>query len=170
MRRKPSLSTHYSDKPLVGVGPVEGMGHRWVVVADEVGELIAEFWHRCEAAAAQAFSMNDAEDDLNLVEPRTVFREVDEPKAMARIGEGFTTTGWRLQDACHFFPSAPLKPHFSAIHSTRLADWCGLRLSITKSHSAVSSICTVLLIFTVRAMCSTNFGSVRVASKVGDTI
>ena len=38
-----------------------------------------------------------------------------------------------------------------------------LRLSTTKIHSALSSI------FIVRAMCSTNSGSVRLASKVGDT-
>ena len=88
---------------LAGVGPVEGMGHRSVVVVDEVSELIVEFWHRGEAAAAQAFAMDDAEDDLNLIEPRTVFREVREPNAMARIGEKFAAAGWRLQDACHFF-------------------------------------------------------------------
>ena len=86
-----------------GVGSVEGMGHRSVVVVDEVSELIVEFWHRGEAAAAQAFAMDDAEDDFNLIEPRTVFREVHEPNAMARIGEKFAAAGLRLQDACHFF-------------------------------------------------------------------
>ena len=79
---------------LAGVGPVAGMGHHWVVVADEVGELILEFAHRCEAAASLAFALADAEDDLNLVEPRTVFREVDEPNAMARLGKKFAATGW----------------------------------------------------------------------------
>ncbi len=129
---------------LASVSPAEGMGHRLIVVADEVGELIIEFSHRCKAAPAQAFSLNDTEDGLYLVEPRTVLGEVDEPNAMPRIGEELATTGLRLQDAFNpFSPSASLTPHFSAIHSTRLADWCVLRLSTTKIHSAAASVCTV---------------------------
>jgi len=81
---------------LSGVGPVEGVGHGRVVVGDELSELGLEVGHRGEVAAAQALSMDDAEKDFDLVEPRAIF--------------------------------------------------------------------------TVRAMCATNSGSVRVASSVGETI
>lgn len=68
-----------------GVGPVEGVGHRGVVVGDELSELGLEFWHRGEVAATQAFALQDAEEDFDLIEPGTVFRQVDEADAVAGV-------------------------------------------------------------------------------------
>ena len=78
---------------LAGVGPLEWVGHGVVVVRDEVPQLVVQFVHRGEAAAAEAFAMDDSEDDLDLVEPGAVFRQVDEPNAMVGIGEKFTAAG-----------------------------------------------------------------------------
>jgi hypothetical protein len=55
-------------------------------------------------------------------------------------------------------------PHCSATQLTRLSEACVFRLSMMKVHLPVGSR------FTVRAMWSTNSGSVRVASSVGETI
>ena len=68
-----------------GVGPVEGMGHGRVVVDDERSDLGLEFGHRGEVPAAQAFSLDDAEEDLDLVEPRAVFGQVDEADPVAGV-------------------------------------------------------------------------------------
>lgn len=54
---------------LSGVGPREWMSHRGVVVRDELSELRFKVCHRGEISAAQTLSLNDAEDDLNLIEP-----------------------------------------------------------------------------------------------------
>ena len=59
---------------LAGVGPVEGVGHRGVVVGDELSELGLEFGHRREVAPAQALALQDAEEDFDLIEPGTVLR------------------------------------------------------------------------------------------------
>ena len=42
---------------LVDASSAKEMGHRLVKVVDKFGELIAEFSHRVEATASQAFSM-----------------------------------------------------------------------------------------------------------------
>ena len=108
---------------LAGVRPMERVGHRFVVVGDEVRQLFVQRVHRDEAAAAQAFAVDDSEDDLDLVEPGTVFRQIDEPNAMAGIGEKFTAAGLGLQDAFLVFsPSTSSRSQVSATHSTRLAD------------------------------------------------
>lgn len=72
---------------------MEWVGHRVIVVHDEVPQLVVQFRHRGEAATTQAFAMDDSEDNLDLVEPGTVFRQVDEPNAMAGMGEKLTATG-----------------------------------------------------------------------------
>src|SRR3954452_12216919 len=92
-------------KRLAGVGPVERMGHRRVVIDDELSELRFEVGHRGEAAAAQAFPVDDAEDDLDLVEPRAVLGQVDEADPVADVREGRATRRHRPQDAANvFFP------------------------------------------------------------------
>ena len=76
MRRDEPGSARLLER-LAGVGPVEGVGHRRVVVGDKLSELRFEVGHRGEVAATQAFSVGDAKEDLDLIEPRTVFRQVD---------------------------------------------------------------------------------------------
>ena len=54
---------------LARVSPIEGVGHGRVVVDDELSELGFEGGHRGKVAAAQALSLEDAEEDFDLVEP-----------------------------------------------------------------------------------------------------
>ena len=68
---------------LAGVGPVEGVGHRDVVIRDELPEFGLQFKHRGEVAPSQVLAVEDAEADFDLVEPRTVFRQVDEADAVS---------------------------------------------------------------------------------------
>ncbi len=51
------------------VGPVEGMCHCGVVIGHEFSELRFEVIHGGEVSTPQAFSMNQTEHDLNLIEP-----------------------------------------------------------------------------------------------------
>ena len=148
-----------------GVGPVERMGHGRVGLGDELLELGLPCGHRGDVAAAQALSLEDAEEDFDLVEPRAVFGQVDEADAVSDIREEFTPRGHRLQASARvFFLGASSEPHSWATHCTRLSEACVLRLSTTKIHSAVASR------FTVRSRCATNSGSVRIASKGGAMI
>ena len=75
-------------------------------------------------------------------------------------------SAWPSNSGCHFrfFPSASGRPQRSATNFTRLSDMWVLRRSTTKIHSPSGSVSTV------RSMCATNSGSVRVASRVGQTI
>jgi len=53
------------------------MSHRRVVVSDELPDLRFQVGHGGKASAAQTLSSNDAEDDLDLIEPGSMFRKVD---------------------------------------------------------------------------------------------
>jgi hypothetical protein len=148
-----------------GVGPAEGMGHGRVVVDDERSDLGLEFGHRGEVPTAQAFSLEVAKEDLNLVEPRAVFWQVDEADPVADFREELAPRRHGFENAANvFFPRGSCMPHCSATQFTRLSEACVFRLSTMKVHSPAGSR------FTVRAMWSTNSGSVRVASSVGETI
>ena len=106
-----------------GVGPVERMGHGRVVVGDELTNLGLEFEHRGEACATQAFSVEDAEEDLDLVEPRTMFGQVDEADAVVDVREKFSPRLHRFEDAANvFFPREPCTSHFWATHLTKLSE------------------------------------------------
>ena len=76
-----------------GVGPVEGVRHCCVVVGDELSDLGLKSGHRSEVSASQTFSLEDAEKDLDLVEPRAVFGKKHEPNAVAWIRQKCTPSG-----------------------------------------------------------------------------
>ena len=78
---------------LSGVGPVEGVGHRRVVIGDEVADFILQIFYRSEVSTPENFSLNDAEDDLDLVEPRTVFWQVHEVDAVSGVREELASRG-----------------------------------------------------------------------------
>lgn len=78
---------------LAGVGPVEGVGHRAVVIGHELAELRFKVSHRGEVSPAQALSMNDTEDDFNLIEPRAVFWKEDKPDSMADVRQELLACG-----------------------------------------------------------------------------
>ena len=91
-----------------GVGPVEGMCHGRVVVGDELSDLGFECGHRGEVPAAEAFSLEDAEEDLDLVEPRAVFGQVDEADPVADVREELAPCRHGFEDAAKvFFPENP---------------------------------------------------------------
>src|ERR1035438_10804423 len=84
---------------------------------------------------------------------------------MVDIGEEFLACGHRFEDAAFvFFPSSAPTSQRAATKFTRLSDRCVLRQSTTNTHSASGSVSTV------RVMWATNSGSVRVCSRVGQTI
>ena len=124
------------------------MGHREIVVFDKAFNLVCQMGHRSEAASTQEFSLEHSEDDLDLIEPRTMFWQVDEVDAVAGIREELAPCALGLQDSVNpFFPRSSVTSHCSATHFTRLSDTCVFRLSTTKFQLAVGSE------LTVRAMC-----------------
>ena len=70
---------------LASVGPGEGVGHRDVVIVHEFPQLRFQVRHRREVSAAQELPVDDPEHNLNLVEPRTVLREVDEADSVGGV-------------------------------------------------------------------------------------
>ena len=67
-----------------GVRPFERMRHRPVIVVDEQSQLDLQVGDGKEHPASHQFAADDPEGDLDLVEPRTVFRGVHEPDPVAR--------------------------------------------------------------------------------------
>jgi hypothetical protein len=63
------------------------MSHRCVVVLDELPDLKLKITHRGKVSATQTLSLDDAEYNLDLIEPRTVFREVDKANSMPGVRE-----------------------------------------------------------------------------------
>ena len=130
------------------VGPVEGMCHCGVVIGHELSELRFEVTYRSEVSAPQALSMNNTEHDLNLIEPRAVFRKVDKTDSVTWVREEFLSSEHGFQNAVTaFFPKLSTSPHCSATHVTKLSEACVLRQSTTKIHSPSASV------FIVFAMC-----------------
>src|SRR3954465_12404305 len=82
---------------LYGVEPADGLGHRPVEVVDERQDPRLEILDRAEAGAAEQLSHQDAEPDLDLVEPRGVLGGVDEPDPVARVGQEGRPARLRLQ-------------------------------------------------------------------------
>jgi len=70
-----------------GVGPAERFGKRAVEVFDEVQQPLLQCFGRLKITTPQNTSHYNAEHDFNLVQPRTVFRQVHEAKPVAVVGE-----------------------------------------------------------------------------------
>ena len=73
------------DQRLARVRPTERVSHGGVVIVDEAPDSRLQCGHRGEAASPQTFAVQDAEHDLNLVEPRTVFGNIHEANAMSEV-------------------------------------------------------------------------------------
>ena len=91
-------------------GPFEGVGIRAIVVLQEQFQVPFQVGKRDEIAAAHDLSHHDSENDLDLIQPGTVFRKVDKPDAMAQIRQKLATARLRFQDTRFpfFFPRADL--------------------------------------------------------------
>ncbi len=74
---------------LARIGPVKGMGHRGVVIVEELAELLLQIGHGGEVAPPHDLPHDYPKRRLHLVQPRTVLRQVDEPDAMGRIAQEF---------------------------------------------------------------------------------
>ena len=84
MRRTELGGTLAADR-LSGVGPSEWTGHRFVKVVQEALQFVFQIRHRREVAATHDLSHHNAEDHLDLVQPRTVLGKVHEPNPVAGI-------------------------------------------------------------------------------------
>ncbi len=69
------------------VGPVKGPIGSAVVVGNKGQDALAQLRDGNPTGASQQAAHQNAEPDLNLVEPETVFGSVDEANAMAGVGE-----------------------------------------------------------------------------------
>ena len=91
MRRAPGVRFVASDLLDHGVelgpgeGPLERPGDGAVVLA-EVHQVPGEFWQGGEVVRGQRFSLHDREVDLDLVQPRGVHGEVDQPGVRVCLG------------------------------------------------------------------------------------
>ena len=91
---------------LSGVCPSERVGHCGIVIADEFPQLRLQICYRCEVAAAQELPVDNPKDDLDLVEPRTMLRQVDEADPVLEIRQELPTRRHRFEDAAVvFFPA-----------------------------------------------------------------
>ena len=114
MRRTELGRTLAADR-FSGVGPSERTGHRFVEVVQEALQFDFQVRHRREVAATDDLSHHNAEDHLDLVQPRTVLGKIHEPDPVAGIRQEFTPAGLALQHSrfAFFFPE-PVPAHKSS--------------------------------------------------------
>src|SRR5262245_30930 len=88
-----------------GVEPLDGFGHGAVEVVDEGQNPVLEILPRGEAGSAEELAHQDAEPNLDLVEPGAVLGGVHEADAVARRRQEGRPAGLGLQH-----PAFPLLP------------------------------------------------------------
>jgi hypothetical protein len=76
---------------LAGVCPVKWMGHRSVVILQELAELLFQISYGCEVAPSHDFPHDDSKHRLNLVQPRAVLGQVHEPDVMLLVAQKSAT-------------------------------------------------------------------------------
>src|ERR1700712_3201113 len=79
--------------------PSERLRHCGIEVADEAFDPLLEMLLGREVAAAEEFADQDREPDLDLVEPRGVFRREVEGNAVSSIAQEALACRHRLKDA-----------------------------------------------------------------------
>ncbi len=72
------------------------MCHCRVVVDDKLPDLRLQIGDRLEVSTTQTFALNDAEYDLDLIEPGTVFRQVNKANSMFGICQERSSCGHGL--------------------------------------------------------------------------
>src|SRR5579872_997443 len=82
-----------------GVSPLEGLGHRFVEVVDELSESAFEVFEGGEARPFEEATGQDAEPDLDLVQPGAMLGRVDPPDPVGRVFEEGFARRLRLEDA-----------------------------------------------------------------------
>ena len=61
------------------------MGHCIVVVFDELFELGFQIGHRSEVPLSDQLAVNDSKEDFDLIQPRTMFGQVNKSNSMGWI-------------------------------------------------------------------------------------
>ena len=91
-----------------GVGPVERMGHREIVIIQELPKLLFQVSDGWKTASSDDLPHDDAKQGLDLVQPRAVFGQEHEADAMRYVGQELATCRLTFQDAFLplFFPTA----------------------------------------------------------------
>src|SRR4051812_16512635 len=67
------------------VRPAEGGRKDAIEICYKIHQFVAQIIHRGERTTAYHFPHDHTEDHLDLVQPRTVLRRVDEPHAVTRL-------------------------------------------------------------------------------------
>src|SRR5262249_30247176 len=93
----PGLSADAGLQRAASVGPAKRFGQRLVEIVDEVNDALSQGCQRWKISTLQDAPYQDAEPDLDLVQPRRVLRRVDEAKAMLQVREKRLAAGHRFQ-------------------------------------------------------------------------
>jgi len=97
------------------IRPLEGLGHRPVVILDESKNPGLQVLNRGEGAACEEFADQDAEPDFDLVEPGTVFWRIMKDNLVGRIAQKGCSAGHgALRRRMHGFVRTHL--HFPLDH------------------------------------------------------
>lgn len=73
------------DERLAGVGPIKRMSQCQIEIVQKGTQLGFQVGDGGEVAAADDFTLHDAEHDFDLVQPRTVFGQEHEADAMGGV-------------------------------------------------------------------------------------
>src|SRR5215472_6818772 len=83
------------------VGPLEWLGHGAIEVVDEGEHLVLQIFDRAEVAAPQELAHQDAQPDLDLVQPRRVLGCVVEHDGVAGVAQKRRARGSRPKHYTH---------------------------------------------------------------------
>src|SRR5271163_4734148 len=68
-----------------GVGPLEWLGQRFVEIRDEGQDFLAQILHGRKVASLDHAPHQDAEPNLDLIQPRRMFRHIHKTDAMRLV-------------------------------------------------------------------------------------
>src|SRR5258706_9806774 len=100
------------------VSPVKRAMRSAIVVGNKGQDALTQLLHGDPTGTCQQAAYQNAEPDLNLVEPGTVFGSVDQAKAMARVGE----KGGTRAHAGEMTAFASSRPGLPGCHTARPPD------------------------------------------------
>ena len=93
------MSQWLSDKRLALIGPTERLGHRLVEILDKSQHFLLEISDRGKSATLEQLTRQNAEPNLNLIHPGSMFRRIVKHNAMSWIREKNSPALQRSQNA-----------------------------------------------------------------------
>ena len=102
-------------------GPAVRLNHRCIIVANESQDAVLQILKREKRSVAGEFSSQGSEPDLDLIEPTTVLRCVDETDAMAGVAQELATSLERLQTKSSLRPAATSAVPYSSTGNTTMS-------------------------------------------------